>query len=113
MPVGSRLRAVYSHLQLASEEPHMAILEELAAAVAAVTGRVDTSTVSVGRNRRGTGVVIANGQVLTNAHNLRDRTTQITFADGRTGQAEVLGVDGDGDLVVLAADTSGATPAEC
>jgi len=90
----------------------MTILEEIPAAVAAVTSRIGTATVSVGRDRRGTGVVIADGQVLTNAHNLRDRTTQLTFADGRTAQAEVLGVDRDGDLAVLATDTSGAAAAE-
>jgi S1-C subfamily serine protease len=90
----------------------MPILEELQAAVATVTDRIGTATVAIGRDRRGTGVVIADGQVLTNAHNLRDRTTQVTFADGRAAQAEVLGVDPDGDLVVLAVDTSGATPAE-
>ena len=64
------------------------------------TDRIGTATVAIGRDRRGTGVVIADGRVLTNAHNLRDRTTQITFADGRTAQAEVLGADPDGDLVV-------------
>jgi S1-C subfamily serine protease len=87
-------------------------LDELQAAVATVTDRIGTATVAIGRDRRGAGVVIADGQVLTNAHNLRDRTTQITFADGRTAQAEVLGADPDGDLVVLAVDTSGATAAE-
>ena len=85
---------------------------ELLGAVGAVTDRIGTATVAIGRDRRGTGVVIADGRVLTNAHNLRDRTTQITFADGRTAQAEVLGADPDGDLVVVGVDTSGATPAE-
>ena len=46
--------------------------------------------------------------MLTNAHNLRDRTTEVTFADGRAVQAEVAGVDPDGDLVVLAVDTADA-----
>jgi serine protease Do len=46
--------------------------------------------------------------VLTNAHNLRDRTTEVTFADGRTAQGEVVAADGDGDLVVLGVDTGGA-----
>ena len=90
----------------------MQLFEELQGAVAAITDRIGTATVAIGRDRRGTGVVIADGQVLTNAHNLRDRTTQITFADGRTAQAEVLGADPDGDLVVVGVDTSGATPAE-
>ena len=90
----------------------MSVLEELQAAVAAVTDRIGTATVAIGRDRRGTGVVIADGKVLTNAHNLRDRTTQITFADGRTAQAELIGADPDGDLAVVGVDTSGAIPAE-
>jgi len=52
----------------------------------------------------------APGKVLTNAHNLRDRTTQVTFADGRSEQARVAGVDPDGDLVVLEVDTGAAPP---
>lgn len=68
------------------------------------------SVVRIGRAPgRGCGVVVAEGHVLTNAHNLRDRTTQVTFADGRTEQARLSGADADGDLVVLEVDT-GATP---
>jgi S1-C subfamily serine protease len=55
-------------------------------------------------------VVVADGVVVTNAHNLRDRTTEIGFADGRAVQARALGVDVDGDLAVLEVDTAGATP---
>jgi S1-C subfamily serine protease len=57
-------------------------------------------------------VVIADQRVLTNAHNLHDRTTEVTFADGRAAQGEVCGADTDGDLVVLTTDTTGATAAE-
>jgi S1-C subfamily serine protease len=67
--------------------------------------------VRVGRHGgRGCGVVVADGVVVTNAHNLRDRTTEIGFADGRSVQARALGVDVDGDLAVLEVDTGGATP---
>ena len=67
------------------------------------------SVVRIGRAPgRGNGVVVAEGAVLTNAHNLRDRTTEVTFADGRSVQGEVLGADPDGDLVVLSVDTAGA-----
>ena len=66
------------------------------------------ATVVIGRHGRGTGVVIAEGKVLTSAHNLRDRTTQVTFADGRAEQARVLGADSDHDVVVLEVDTAGA-----
>lgn len=67
------------------------------------------SVVRIGRAPgRGCGIVVAEGHVLTNAHNLRDRTTEVTFADGRTVQGSVTAVDPDGDLVVLEVDTAGA-----
>ena len=90
----------------------MSVIEELQAAATTVADRIGTATVAIGRDRRGTGIVLADGQVLTNAHNLRDRTTEVTFPDGRTAQGEVLGTDPEGDLAVLAVDTSGAAPPE-
>lgn len=72
-------------------------------------GAADPSVVRIGRHGgRGCGIVLRDGAVLTNAHNLRDRTTEVTFADGRRAQGEVTAVDPDGDLVVLAVDTAGA-----
>jgi S1-C subfamily serine protease len=80
-------------------------------AARAALAAADASVVRIGRPPgRGCGVVVAEGAVLTNAHNLRDRTTEVTFADGRAVQAEVAGVDPDGDLVVLRVDTAGAPP---
>jgi len=90
----------------------MSALDELQDAARTVAARVGPAIVSIGRDGRGSGVVIADGQVVTCAHNLRDRTTQVTFADGRTAQGEVLAADTDGDLAVLGVDTTGATPAE-
>jgi serine protease Do len=90
----------------------MSVLDELQQAVTTVAEHLDAATVAVGRDRRGSGVVVAPGQVLTCAHNLRDRTTEITFADGRQVQGTVLGVDADGDLAVLEVDTAEVTPAE-
>ena len=51
-------------------------------------------------------MVVGPNRVLTNAHNLRDRTTQVTFADGRSAQGAVVGADTWGDLVVLDVDTA-------
>ncbi len=81
------------------------------ATIRRVADAVSPSVVRIGRHGgRGCGVVVADGLVVTNAHNLRDRTTQVTFADGRAVQARASGVDRDGDLTVLAVDT-GDTPA--
>ena len=79
-------------------------------ALAAAAASASAATVSIGRDGRGSGVVVADGIVLTNAHALRARTTQVRFADGRTVQAEVRGTDPDGDLITLAVDTAGVTP---
>jgi serine protease Do len=88
------------------------LFEELTATTQAVAARVGPSIVAIGRNARGTGIVLAPGQVLTNAHNLRDRTTQVTFPDGRAVQATVAGIDPDNDLAVLTVDTGGAPALE-
>ena len=90
----------------------MSTLDELSGAISSVAERVATSIVSVGRDGRGSGIVVADGQVLTNAHNLRGREVTVTFADGRSTRGEVRGVDPDGDLAVIAVDTAGATPVE-
>jgi S1-C subfamily serine protease len=90
----------------------MTAVDELQEAALAVAERIGPATVAIGQDHRGTGVVIGDGRVLTNVHNLRDRTTQITFADGTSAQGEVVGADPDGDLVVLAVDGVPTTPAE-
>jgi serine protease Do len=86
------------------------LLEELGAAAAGVADLVGPATVAIGRSGRGSGVVVAEGRVLTNAHNLRDRTTQITFSDGRSEQGSLLAVDTGADLAVLEVDTADVAP---
>lgn len=63
------------------------------------------SIVRIGRNKRGSGVVVGDGKVLTNAHNLRGETVTITFADGANATGSVLGADLDGDLAVVGVET--------
>ncbi len=87
----------------------MSTIDEIGTAIAAVADKVGPSIVGIGRDGRGSGVVTADGQVLTNAHNLRGREVTVTFADGRSTRGEVRGVDPDGDLAVIAVDTAGAT----
>jgi serine protease Do len=86
----------------------MSVLEDLAQAVGQVADRVGPSVVGIGRGRgRGSGVVLADGQVATNAHNIRGEETTVVFADGRSATGRVLGLDVDADLAVLAVDTAG------
>jgi serine protease Do len=89
----------------------MPVLEELSSAARSVLAGLSNAVVTIGTDGRGSGLVIGTGKVLTNAHNLRDRTTLVTFADGRSEQGSVAGADEDGDLVVLDVDTGSATPA--
>lgn len=83
-------------------------LADLSAAARTASAASAPSTVAIGRHGRGSGVVVAPNRVLTNAHNLRDRTTQVTFADGRAVQGRIAGADPDHDLVVLEVETGDA-----
>jgi S1-C subfamily serine protease len=90
----------------------MSVIDEIGSAVGTVATSVGTSVVGIGRDGRGSGVVIADGQVLTNAHNLRGGEVTVTFADGRSTIGTVAGVDPDGDLAAVTVDTAGANPIE-
>lgn len=87
----------------------MATIEDLRQAVVTVSETVGRSVVGVGhRWAQGSGVVVARGKVLTNAHNLRHEEVTVTFSDGRTVTGRSSGVDVEGDLAVLDADTGDA-----
>lgn len=86
----------------------MTFLDELSTSIASIAASAGPSIVGIGRQVRGAGVVIADGQVLTNAHNLRGDTVTVTFGDARSVMGDVAGVDGDGDLAVVSVDTAGA-----
>jgi serine protease Do len=77
--------------------------------IAGSAERVGPSVVGLGRGwGHGSGVVIAEGQVLTSAHNLRREEVTVSFADGRRESGAVAGVDSDLDLAVLSVDTGDA-----
>jgi serine protease Do len=88
----------------------MSVLVELQQAVAAVAVAVGPSVVGIGSRLRGSGVVVADGRVLTNAHNLRGPEVTVRFADGRTVRGTARGVDWDGDLAVVEVDTGDVPP---
>src|SRR3954471_17696434 len=62
--------------------------------------------------RGGSGLVVADGRVLTAAHNLRGERTGVVFGDGRREVAEVLGVDREINLAVVGLDTGGIAALE-
>lgn len=90
----------------------MATLDELESSFTAVLERVGPSVVRLDGWRGGAGVVVGNGFVLTNAHNVRGDASNVTFADGREAPAQLKGIDVDGDLAVLAVDTASAPALE-
>lgn len=91
----------------------MSVLSEIQEAVASVATRASTAVVHIDSGWRGaSGVVVADGVVLTNAHNVMAEEVGLTFADGRSVTGKVAGADVDADLCVITADTSGATALE-
>src|SRR5687768_12469936 len=91
----------------------MTALSELGREIGEIAEKVGPSVVGIGnRWRGGSGVVIGENRILTNAHNLHGDEVTVTFTDGRSADATVVGVDADGDLAVLEVQTQGATALE-
>lgn len=89
----------------------MGALDELQQAVAKVAESVAPAVVGIGGHwRRGSGVIVAENRVLTNAHNVHGDGATCVFADGRRERGTLLGEDMDGDLAVLEVNTAGAKP---
>lgn len=88
----------------------MATLEDIEGTIASVAERVGPAVVSIRGRGRGAGVVVADGRVVTNAHNVAGAQVGVRFAGGRAAEAEVAGLDIDGDLAVLTVDTADAPP---
>jgi len=85
----------------------MSVLDEIGQEIRQVSERAGAAVVGVGQRWGvGSGVVIGAGRVLTNAHNVRGQQVLVSFADGRTAEGTVGGVDIDGDLAVLEVDTA-------
>ena len=86
----------------------MSALDDIQSAITSVAGQAGASIVGIGSRQRGSGVVIADGKVLTNAHNVRGDEVTVTFADGSSTRGQVSGVDWDGDLAVISVETGKA-----
>ncbi len=87
----------------------MTIFDEIQASIAGLAESAGSSVVGIGQRwGAGSGIVLGEGRVLTNAHNIRGGQVTVTFADGRTAEGNVAGHDYDGDLAVIEADTGQA-----
>ena len=86
----------------------MAILDEIQASIRQLAEGAGSSVVGIGQRwGAGSGIVLGEGRVLTNAHNVRGDQVAVTFAGGRTAEGRLAGRDIDGDLAVIAVDTGG------
>jgi serine protease Do len=86
-------------------------VQDVQEAITTVAARVGPSVVGLGRGwGLGSGVVIADGQVLTAAHTIRREELTVVLPDGSREPAEVVGVDPDLGLAVLSVAT-GEAPA--
>jgi S1-C subfamily serine protease len=91
----------------------MTLLEELEAAIGAAAQGNGPAVVGLGRGWGvGSGVVVAHGRVLTNAHNLRHDEVTVTFLDGRRERGRVAGTDADMDVAVIEVDTGDVQPVD-
>src|SRR5258707_11830463 len=87
----------------------MTILDEIQTNIRQHAEGAGSSVVGIGQRwGLGSGIVLAEGRVLTNAHNVRGDQVTVTFTDGRTAEGRVAGQDLDGDLAVIEDDTDGA-----
>ena len=87
----------------------MTIFDEIQASIARLADNAGPSVAGIGQRWGiGSGIVLGEGRVLTNAHNVRGSQATVTFADGRTTEGTVAGHDIDGDLAVIEVDTGQA-----
>jgi serine protease Do len=87
----------------------MSAVSDLSDSIAGIAREVGPSVVGLGRGwSLGSGVVAAEGQVLTSAHNLRRDEGTVGFAGGRRETGELAGADSDLDVAVISVDTGDA-----
>jgi serine protease Do len=91
----------------------MGMLDEIQQEIQQVAKQVGNAVVGIGQRWGvGSGVVLADGQILTNAHNVRGDEVTVTFPDGHTATGHVLGHDVDRDLAVIGVETGGLATIE-
>lgn len=91
----------------------MTTLDELTEVLQQIEARVGPAVVGIGRRRgAGAGVVVAEGRIVTNAHNIRSEVVGLRLHDGSRIDGTVAAADADSDLAVVTADTGDITPIE-
>ncbi|WP_420452179.1 S1C family serine protease [Ilumatobacter sp.] len=92
--------------------PATSDVSDLVAAAAPSVVRIDVVGPSGRRGGTGTGFVVsADGEIATNAHVVGDAATvDVTFSDGSTTEAQVIGTSPGHDLAIVDVDTAGLVP---
>lgn len=91
----------------------MSSLEDLTEVLQHIATQVGPVVVGIGHHHgTGSGIVVAEGRVVTNAHNVRAEAVTIRMTDGSRRDGTVAAADPDSDLAVVAVDTTGVTPIE-
>lgn len=89
----------------------MGVLDEIQNEIRRVAESAGGAVVGIGQRWGvGSGIVVGQGQVLTNAHNVRAEQVVVSFGDGRTAEGRVRGLDLDEDLAVVEVDTGDTLP---
>src|SRR3972149_9653772 len=93
-------------------QPAADIYEQVRPAVVRIVNRGSSSQSGFPQEGSGSGIVIdADGTVLTNRHVVDGaETVEVTFDDGTTVSARVVGTDPGNDLAVVQADLGGYQP---
>jgi serine protease Do len=87
----------------------MTIFDEIQASITRLAEEAGPSVVGIGQRWGiGSGIVLGEGRILTNAHNVRGSHVTATLGDGRAIEGNVAGHDINGDLAVIEADTGQA-----
>ena len=84
--------------------------EELGSTLRAVSNAAGPQVVGVGQRWGvGSGILVGDGRVLTNAHNVRREEVTVTLPDGQTTTGTVAGADVDRDVAVIAIEDGAAS----
>lgn len=88
-------------------------LEEVGRELRSVAEKVGASVVGIGQRWGvGSGVVVGDGRIVTNAHNVRREEVTVTLPDGTNVEGRVVGADVDKDVAVVTIDDGSTAPIE-
>ncbi len=91
----------------------MTTLDDLSSVLQQIADRIGPAVVGVGHRRGGgSGIVVAEGRVVTNAHNVRAETVRVRLHDGSHRDGTIAAADPDSDLAVIEVDTGDIAPVE-